>query len=154
MNPEEGDPRRTIRCQGAIVKEDRILLIQHREHNSGRSYWLFPGGGQDEGETEEQCVQREMQEETGLTVRVERLLLDMPMPPGGAYQRHHTYLCTPLSGEARPGYEPEVEAAQSYSIVGVKWVDLRDESSWGEDLCADRFTFAPLEGVQKVLGYV
>jgi len=63
------------RYQGAIVNEQQILLIRHKEPASGQSYWLLPGGGKEDGETEEGCVIREIREETHLEVKVERLLL-------------------------------------------------------------------------------
>jgi 8-oxo-dGTP pyrophosphatase MutT (NUDIX family) len=45
---------RDIRYQAAIIHNRQILLIQHREHASGRSYWLLPGGGREADETPEQ----------------------------------------------------------------------------------------------------
>lgn len=42
---------RDIRYQAAIIHNRQILLIQHREHASGRSYWLLPGGGREAKET-------------------------------------------------------------------------------------------------------
>jgi hypothetical protein len=47
---------RSVRYQGAIILSDHILLVQHSEHASGRIYWLLPGGGREEGESEEACV--------------------------------------------------------------------------------------------------
>lgn len=55
-------------------------------------------------------VQREIHEETGLDVSVQRLLLDEDIPPG-VYRRYRTYLCQVLKGDARPGCEPEADAA-------------------------------------------
>ena len=99
------------RYQGAIMRDHNILLIRHTNHGDGRAYWLVPGGGREQGETEEECVQREMREETGLEVRVERLLLDEESLPGEkVYDRIKTYLCIPEPGEARPGYEVFDEA--------------------------------------------
>ncbi len=77
---------RKIRYQGAIINDHQILLVRHAEHVSGRSYWIIPGGGIEAGETEEECVQREMLEETNLRVEVERLLLDEEGIRGGIYQ--------------------------------------------------------------------
>ena len=145
--------RRTVRCQGAIVQDHQLLLIQHREHASGRGYWVLPGGGQEDGEGEEDCVVREMREETGLEVQVERLLLDTPDYPGGAYQRLKTYLCRVLAGQAAPGYEPEVEAAELYGIVAVKWFDLRDPATWEPQALADPLTLSTLRRIQAALGY-
>lgn len=49
---------------------DNILLT--RRTDNGR--WCLPGGGMDPGESLEECCRREVREETGLVVRVVRLL--------------------------------------------------------------------------------
>lgn len=144
---------RKIRYQGAVVQGSRVLLIQHREHASGVFYWLLPGGGREEGESEEACVVRELDEETGLQVKVERLLCDEPEQPGGYYQRHRTFLCTILSGTLQPGVEPEADAAARYSIAEAVWFDLRDEDSWGDKIRSDPFTYPQMKGLQKILGF-
>ena len=144
---------RLIRYQGAIIQDDQILLIQHCEHDTGRAYWVIPGGGREPGETEEACVQREILEETSLDIVVERLLLDEPSVPNSVYKRHKTYFCKIVKGEAKPGYEPEVEAAQKYAIVDVRWFDLRDPSVWEAKLREDPFTFPLLQQIRAVLGY-
>ena len=59
---------RITRYQGAIIRDHHLLLIKQTEHASGRSYWLLPGGGLEFGETLEQGLVRELQEEAGLTV--------------------------------------------------------------------------------------
>jgi len=144
---------RLVRYQGAIIREHHLLLIRHQERINGRSYWVIPGGGREDGESEEGCVLREMKEETNLEVRVERLLLDEARPPGKMYQRAKTYLCTVVGGEAQPGYEPEPDAAQAYAIVEVRWFDLRDETKWGEKVHSDAITYSLLLNLRSVLGY-
>jgi 8-oxo-dGTP pyrophosphatase MutT (NUDIX family) len=46
----------------------RVLLIEMRDpsDSSGGWYWVTPGGGREEGESEEECAVREVLEETGL----------------------------------------------------------------------------------------
>lgn len=146
--------KRHYRYQGAIVREHHILLIQHTEHETSRAYWLLPGGGMEAGESEEECVMREMKEETGLDVRVERLLfIDQPQPGAKLYDHgYKTYLCTPLGGEASPGFEPEPEVQRIYAITQICWVDLYDESSWGEAICTDPITGGMLKKVREALG--
>ena len=143
----------SIRYQGAIIQDHHILLIKQTDHVRGRSYWLIPGGGIEQYETEEQCVQREMLEETGLEVRVDFLLLDEPSTPGAIYQRWKTYRCSILAGEARPGCEPEAVYADAYSFTEVGWFDLRHPATWNERLEADSFVYAFLQRVQGALGY-
>ena len=144
---------RAVRYQGAILRDHQLLLIKHRHHADGRDYWIIPGGGIEDGETEEQCVRREMLEETHLVVRVERLLLDEAADGGGVYERYKTYLCAPLSGEARPGHEPEPEAAAAYSITDIGWFDLRDETHWDNQVLADAVTYPLVQRIKRALGY-
>ena len=72
-----------VRYQGAVIRDDHILLIRHQEHATGRAYWVIPGGGRESHETKEACVQRETREETNLDVSVKRLLLDELGVPTG-----------------------------------------------------------------------
>ena len=58
----------------AIIIHDGRILLTH-ELNSG--WWLLPGGGIEEGETPEECVIREVEEETGLIVRPTEQFLTM-----------------------------------------------------------------------------
>ncbi len=141
------------RCQGVVVVDDHILLIQHREHVGGRSFWLLPGGGQEADESEETCVVREMKEETGLDVKVERLLMTVPRHPEGQHRERKTYLCTILAGVAQPGYDPEPEARARYRIAAVGWYDLSSEQDWGADILADTRTYTELKRIQALLGY-
>jgi ADP-ribose pyrophosphatase YjhB (NUDIX family) len=146
-------PRHT-RYQGAIIRDHAILLIQHRFHGNGHSYWLVPGGGLEPGESEVECVRREMREETGLEVAVERLLLEeLAHRNDRTYEVYKTYLCRPVSGEARPGYEPEPDAASAYAIAAVEWFDLRDAGAWDGAVRGDSHTHKLLLKLQMALGY-
>lgn len=145
---------RHTRYQALIVEKDSVLLIKHREHKTGRAYWVIPGGGLNDGESETECVIREAREETNLDVEIERLLLDEPGHPDGAYLWRKTFLCRPIGGRASPGIEPEAEAADRYAITEVRWFDLRDESDWEADLVSDPFTYPQLTQARMELGYL
>jgi 8-oxo-dGTP pyrophosphatase MutT (NUDIX family) len=58
-----------------VVRDDegRVLLLRHRLWPAGRQ-WGFPGGYAHTGERHEDTIAREVHEETGLTVKVGRLL--------------------------------------------------------------------------------
>ncbi len=145
--------KRVCRYQAAIVREDdHILLIQHREHVGGRTYWVVPGGGIEDGEAEEACVCREAKEETNLDVEVVRLLIDEPAVDARVYERWKTYLCHVVSGEPSPGHEPEPEIAANYDIHAVAWYNLRNPGAWGE-VNEDRFTGPMLHRIRSALGY-
>ena len=146
------ETNRKSRYQAAILRSDEILLIRHQEHMGGRTYWLLPGGGREEGESEIECVRREVREETGLEVRVERLLYEArSMNPASIYQSYKTYLCTPIAGEPSPGYEPEEDASALYGIVEVRWVNLWDEGNWDDRMRTDPITHTNLTRVRRAL---
>ena len=105
------------------------------------------------GETPEANVAREMGEETNLIVRVERLLFDVAAETRFAHEREHTYLCTPIGGEAAPGHEPELMFAPAYSFIEVRWVPLADEAAWDSEILDDPITRCNLQLLQQALGY-
>ncbi|GAB4570790.1 MAG: NUDIX domain-containing protein [Anaerolineales bacterium] len=51
-----------------LIHEGKLALIER--HRQGRHYFAFPGGGVDEGETDEQAAIREAEEELGIRVKV------------------------------------------------------------------------------------
>ncbi len=57
-------------ARGAVVliEEERVALIERVRE--GRTYYLFPGGTIEEGETAEEAAVREAKEELGLEVRL------------------------------------------------------------------------------------
>lgn len=51
-----------------LIHEGKLALIER--YKKGRHYFAFPGGGVDEGETDEQAAIREAEEELGIRVKV------------------------------------------------------------------------------------
>lgn len=55
-----------------LSRDEKILLVRHKKGN--QKYWVLPGGRLEYGETFEECAVRELKEETGLDVEVERFM--------------------------------------------------------------------------------
>jgi 8-oxo-dGTP pyrophosphatase MutT (NUDIX family) len=51
-----------------LIENDKVALIER--HRAGLDYYVFPGGGVDEGETPEQAAVREAFEELGVEVAI------------------------------------------------------------------------------------
>ena len=77
-----------IPCIGAIVFDDhgRLLLVK-RANPPAQGKWSLPGGRQESGESAADGVVREVREETGLEVRVEREVgtVQRQAPSGDTY---------------------------------------------------------------------
>lgn len=88
-------PTHSVSVAGIVVRDDgRVLVVQRRDNG----HWEPPGGVLELAETFEQGVRREVAEETGVHVEVERLT--------GAYKNLTrgivalVFRCRPAAGEA------------------------------------------------------
>ena len=53
-----------------LIEDGKVALIER--HRAGLDYFVFPGGGVDEGETPEQAAVREAMEELGVEVAIKQ----------------------------------------------------------------------------------
>jgi 8-oxo-dGTP diphosphatase len=110
-----------IPCVGAVIRDDegRLLLIK-RGHEPGAGLWSLPGGRIEPGETGTQALVREMREETGLTVKVGRLLGTVTRPGlDGDVIDISDYEATIIAGSLTPGDD----------AADARWVDTADLES-------------------------
>ncbi|MCD6448613.1 MAG: NUDIX hydrolase [Thermoplasmata archaeon] len=63
----------SIAVDGVLIKGDKILLIR-RKNEPFKGKWALPGGFVEYGETVEEAVLREFEEEVGLKARIKKLL--------------------------------------------------------------------------------
>lgn len=67
--------RHRIRAAALIVENDCILLVQHVHPETGETWWVPPGGGVEIIDNSIfDCARRETFEETGLDVKLDRIV--------------------------------------------------------------------------------
>jgi ADP-ribose pyrophosphatase YjhB (NUDIX family) len=92
------EPR--IDCVGGIVLDgDGRMLLVRRGTEPAKGTWSVPGGRVEAGESDATATAREVLEETGLPVRVGRLVgtVERDAPRGGVFVIRD-FLCTPEEG--------------------------------------------------------
>jgi thiamine-phosphate diphosphorylase len=87
-----------------VFNERQELLLVRRGQKPGRGKWCLPGGFQEIGETPEQCVRRELLEETGLFGEESVLVgLEMGLNPLAGEVLVAGYLVRVTGGELAAG---------------------------------------------------
>ena len=96
---------------GIIQEDGRLLMIQRSATVRVPFAWCFPGGQIEDGESQEQALVREMQEEIGVRVEPGRLLMTQTKHNGGL--RLHCWSASIIEGSVTPN---------SKEIADTKWM--------------------------------
>lgn len=118
----ENTPVRIQVCVGIVVHNGRVLIGCRPAGVRLAGYWEFPGGKREPGETPQQCVQREMLEETGLAVRINQPLRAILHADTDITVELQAFLCEPA--QSSPGL-PEVRGAADHELRWVQIGELR-----------------------------
>lgn len=90
--------RTDTRAAGIVIKDSSILLMERKRDD--QHYYVFPGGGVEEGETPEQAAVRELEEETLIAVELNKLLYKITYFEQRPERNAQLfYLCSYVSGE-------------------------------------------------------
>lgn len=119
----------TLMVTASLIKHDNKLLIAQRK-NVGRfaNKWEFPGGKIDPGETPEECLRRELQEELGIETIIGQLFSDTLYLHELGKIRQFTYWvelrCNPT----------DINVLEHQAIAWVAIAEIADYAFAGADL--------------------
>jgi 8-oxo-dGTP diphosphatase len=91
---------RALVVGAAVVRDGRLLAARRTTPAEAAGRWELPGGKVDEGETPDEAVVREIREELGCEVTLDRWLTG-DQPIGAAYALR-VAVCTLADGEPAP----------------------------------------------------
>lgn len=125
---------------GLLIKDKMVLVGQRPEHNSLAGQWEFPGGKIEIGESPEQALARELNEELGIDAQIGELKLacthsysdvgiiilfyEVRLWKGAPKAMHHMQLDWVYPEELRNRNIPEANQKilpQIFKILGVEW---------------------------------
>jgi ADP-ribose pyrophosphatase len=123
---------------GVVLIDGRVVLIR-RGKEPLRGRWVIPGGTVELGETLQDALVREMQEETGLLVRPREVVLvfDRIQREGTSVEYHYVvidYACEYVSGELKAGSD-----ADEVALVAPEELDGYNLPPQARDLVVDVF---------------
>lgn len=110
--------RVSSRC--VLIENDKVLLI-YREKND-RIYYVFPGGGVEAGETNEECLIRECREELGIEINIIKQLYEVK----GKDFLQHFFLIERVSGEIGSGDANEYDINRVGGLQRPVFIDINE----------------------------
>jgi 8-oxo-dGTP diphosphatase len=115
-----GKPLLLVAACALLDADNRVLLAQRPQGKSLAGLWEFPGGKVETGETPEECLVRELQEEIGIVAKPACLA---PLTfASHSYETFH--LLMPLYVCRR--YEGFAHSREGQALKWVRPRDLRD----------------------------
>ncbi len=121
-NPSSVRKLLLVAAAALIDPKGRVLIAQRSAHKALGSYWEFPGGKVEPGESPEAALVRELKEELDLTVEPDAL--DPFAFASHAYPDFHLLMPLYLARRWRGEPKPHADAAQA--IAWVRARELRD----------------------------
>jgi A/G-specific adenine glycosylase len=99
----------------AVIRNDKgeILIDRRPENGLLGGLWEFPGGKIEPGETVQECIKREIQEELGIAIAVENPVITIDHAYTHFKVTLNVYYCRHLSGEP-----------QAIECQEIRWVTL------------------------------
>jgi len=98
-----------------IDQRGRILIDKRKAEGFLGGLWELPGGKKQKSETFKAALEREIREETGLTVKAGKKLCTVKHAYSHFSVVLHTYHCTPVSGKAK-----------ALTCDAVRWISPAD----------------------------
>lgn len=94
--------KRKVRVVAGMIEQDgRYLITQRRPTATLPLLWEFPGGRAEEGETDEQALQRELAEEMSIQVEVEERVIHVEHAYADYDIDFRVFRCRITDGEVR-----------------------------------------------------
>ncbi|MCC2324632.1 MULTISPECIES: NUDIX hydrolase [Bacillus] len=107
-----------VRVTGILIEGEKVLLVKQKVANRN---WSLPGGRVENGEMLEEAMIREMREETGLEVKIKKLLYVCDKPDASPSLLHITFLLERIEGEITlPSNEFDHNPIQDVQMVPIK----------------------------------
>jgi 8-oxo-dGTP diphosphatase len=113
---------KTIEVVAAIIQDGERYFATQRGYGDYKDWWEFPGGKVEAGETPEEALVREIQEELDTTIKVERFLTTVDWDYPKFHLTMHCYLCTVAEGDLTLREHEAAKWLTMEDIDSVNWL--------------------------------
>ena len=116
-----------IEVVAAILHRDGAYFATQRGYGEFEGMWEFPGGKIEPGETHDVALKREIQEELGVDIIIEKLLCTTEYDYPQFHLKLHCYLCNIVSGEIVLREHKSAQWLTVDTLNSVEWLPADKE---------------------------
>ena len=111
-----------IEVVAAIICKDGAYFATQRGYGEFEGMWEFPGGKIEPGESAEEALKREIQEELGVDITIDKFLCTTDYDYPSFHLTMHCYLCSIVSGEIELREHKSARWLTKESLDSVEWL--------------------------------
>jgi 8-oxo-dGTP diphosphatase len=111
-----------IEVVAAIIHHDGAYFATQRGYGEFEGMWEFPGGKIEPGESREDALKREIQEELGVDIYIKELLCTTEYDYPTFHLTMHCYLCSVASGEIELREHKSAQWLTAETLDSVEWL--------------------------------
>ena len=116
-----------IEVVAAIIHHDGAYFATQRGYGEFEGMWEFPGGKIEPGESREDALKREIQEELGVDIYIKELLCTTEYYYPTFHLTMHCYLCSVASGEIELREHKSAQWLTAETLDTVEWLPADKE---------------------------
>jgi 8-oxo-dGTP diphosphatase len=118
---------RVIEVVAAIIYKDGAYFTTQRGYGEFEGLWEFPGGKIEPGESRELALKREIQEELGIDITIDKFLCTTEYDYPSFHLIMHCYLCNVKSGEIELREHKSARWLTTELLDSVEWLPADKE---------------------------
>ena len=111
-----------IEVVAAIIHHDGAYFATQRGYGEFEGMWEFPGGKIEPGESREDALKREIQEELGVDIYIKELLCTTEYDYPTFHLTMHCFLCSVASGEIELREHKSAQWLTAETLDTVEWL--------------------------------
>ena len=116
-----------IEVVAAILHRDGAYFATQRGYGEFEGMWEFPGGKIEPGEIAESALKREIQEELGIDITVDKFLCTTDYDYPSFHLTMHCYLCRIISGEIELREHKSARWLTAETLDNMEWLPADKE---------------------------